>query len=168
MEGGHIEPLNGKTINYFEVLNVSEQAELEVIRSAYKALAKKYHPDTTKLPKEIADAKMALINEAYHVLSDDVMRQRHRDELHQGIGYYERGHTETKESYRDTDTVERTMNTETTVQSAEDEKIPISSYIILIIIIVSLVCCAIYFLPDLVHDTWEDIISSVKEILDTF
>lgn len=35
-------------INYFEILNVSEHAETEVIHAAYRGLAKKYHPDTTK------------------------------------------------------------------------------------------------------------------------
>ena len=32
-------------LNYYEVLEVSEKASKEVIEKAYKALAKKYHPD---------------------------------------------------------------------------------------------------------------------------
>ena len=64
-------------INYFEILNVSEHAETEVIHAAYRGLAKKYHPDTTKLPKEIAEKKMADINEAYRILMDDELRESH-------------------------------------------------------------------------------------------
>ena len=69
-------------INYFEVLNVSENADLEVIRASYKALAKKYHPDNSDLPREEAEEKMALINEAYDVLSDDEKRKKHIEELY--------------------------------------------------------------------------------------
>lgn len=68
-------------INYFEVLNVSENAELEVVQASYKALVKKYHPDTTKLDKEVASEKMKLINEAYDVLSDDIKRREHVQSL---------------------------------------------------------------------------------------
>ena len=32
--------------NYYEILEVSENASSEVIERAYKVLAKKYHPDT--------------------------------------------------------------------------------------------------------------------------
>lgn len=69
-------------INYFEVLNVAENAELEVIRASYKALGKKYHPDNTDLPPDVANKKMALINEAYDVLSDENKRKKHLQELH--------------------------------------------------------------------------------------
>ncbi len=68
-------------INYFDVLNVSEDAELEVIKASYKALGKKYHPDNTDLPPDIANKKMALINEAYDVLSDENKRKKHIQEL---------------------------------------------------------------------------------------
>ena len=40
-------------INYYNYLQVSEQAEQEVIEAAYKRLARKYHPDnnSSKLRK---------------------------------------------------------------------------------------------------------------------
>lgn len=56
-------------INYYKVLEVSSDASEEVIRVAYKALAKKYHPDVCK-DKKIIDEKMKLINEAYETLID--------------------------------------------------------------------------------------------------
>ena len=35
--------------NYYDVLGVSKDASSEEIKSAYKQLAKKYHPDTKPL-----------------------------------------------------------------------------------------------------------------------
>ena len=52
--------------DYYAILQVSPEAESEVIRLAYKALAKKYHPDRGGQDEE----RMRLINEAYEVLSD--------------------------------------------------------------------------------------------------
>lgn len=68
-------------INYFEVLNISEDAEMEVIKAAYKALAKKYHPDNTDLSPDETSEKMALINEAFDVLSDETKRKKHIQDL---------------------------------------------------------------------------------------
>lgn len=56
--------------NYYDILGVAANASKEEIKKAYVALAKKYHPDVTSLPKEAAEKAMAAINEAYAVLSD--------------------------------------------------------------------------------------------------
>ena len=55
-------------INYYEVLEVSENASKEVIEKAYKALAKKYHPDLNKDNPKEAESKMKQLNEAYEEL----------------------------------------------------------------------------------------------------
>lgn len=68
-------------MNYFEILNVSETAEKEVIIAAYKALVKKYHPDSTKYPSEVAKERMNQINEAYSVLKDDARRKQYIESL---------------------------------------------------------------------------------------
>ena len=57
-------------MTYYEVLEVSENASEEVIRMAYKALCRKYHPDVYKGDEKFANEMMSLINEAYNVLSD--------------------------------------------------------------------------------------------------
>ncbi len=60
---------------YYAALQVSQDAEPEVIEKAYRALAMKYHPDTSPAPQ--ASQRMQRINEAYAVLSDPVRRRRY-------------------------------------------------------------------------------------------
>jgi len=57
---------------YYRVLQVDPQAEAEVIQSAYRRLAAKYHPDVNKSPT--TEAKMKEINAAYEVLGDPQKR----------------------------------------------------------------------------------------------
>ena len=67
--------MSGKaSLNLYEILGVSPQAEDIVIRAAYRALAQRYHPDKSAEPKELAAARMRAIQEAYQVLSDPVGR----------------------------------------------------------------------------------------------
>lgn len=62
-------------INYYDILEINENASQEVIKVAYKALAKKYHPDGYKGNEVEYEKKMTDINEAYEVLSDDSRRR---------------------------------------------------------------------------------------------
>ncbi len=64
--------------NYYETLGVSKQATADELKSAYRKLAKKYHPDlystATDAEKKNAEAKFKEINHAYDVLSDNQKR----------------------------------------------------------------------------------------------
>ncbi|MGZ8515577.1 MAG: J domain-containing protein, partial [Candidatus Limnocylindrales bacterium] len=53
----------------YEVLQVHRRAELDVIRAAYRALARKHHPDFGG-----DGARMVAINDAWRVLSDNEAR----------------------------------------------------------------------------------------------
>jgi formylglycine-generating enzyme required for sulfatase activity len=61
--------------DYYEVLQVPPDASDEVIRSAYRALAKRHHPDTGLPGASVG--MMKRINEAYAVLSDGKRRSRY-------------------------------------------------------------------------------------------
>ncbi len=57
-------------LSYYEILEVSQTADNTTIKKAYRAMAKKYHPDKNQGDQE-AEHKFKLCNEAYQCLSDD-------------------------------------------------------------------------------------------------
>ena len=68
-----------KTKDYYKTLGVAQDADERQIKSAYRKASKQYHPDKAAkqgITKEEAEKKMALINEAYEVLSDPELRAR--------------------------------------------------------------------------------------------
>ncbi len=69
--------------NYYEILQVNENASQEIIEKAYKVLAKKYHPDLQNdmKKKELSEDKLKQINEAYDILSDSFLRGQYDAEL---------------------------------------------------------------------------------------
>jgi len=61
--------------DYYEILGVKKDASEAEIKSAYRKLARKYHPDVNK--EKGAEEKFKDINEAYEVLGDKEKRQRY-------------------------------------------------------------------------------------------
>jgi len=75
-------------LSYYEILEVSQNADKATIKKAYRSMAKKYHPDKNPGDKE-AEHKFKLCNEAYQCLSDDQQRSiydRYGKEGLQGMG----------------------------------------------------------------------------------
>lgn len=62
--------------DYYEVLGVDKNADEVALKKAYRALAKKYHPDINPGDKE-AEAKFKEASEAYAVLSDPEKRRQY-------------------------------------------------------------------------------------------
>ena len=61
-------------MNFYEILGVARDADKKTISKAYRKLAKEWHPDLNPDRRELAEKKMAEINEAYATLSNEVSR----------------------------------------------------------------------------------------------
>jgi molecular chaperone DnaJ len=69
--------------DYYEVLGVSKETGEKDIKSAYRKLAMKYHPDKSDAPD--AEERFKEISEAYAVLSDPDKRRQYDQFGHAGI-----------------------------------------------------------------------------------
>lgn len=81
--------------NPYEVLGVPESASEEQIKSAYRALAKKYHPDNYSGSPlaDVANEKMQEINEAYDAITSGSYKKNSRSSESYGYGYGYSGST---------------------------------------------------------------------------
>src|SRR3990172_6969265 len=73
---------------YYKILGVSKSASEKEIKSAYRKLAQKYHPDKNPGDKKAED-RFKDINEAYEVLSDSQKRRKY-DQLGASYSQWER------------------------------------------------------------------------------
>ena len=69
--------------NYYDVLGVAKDADARTIKSAYKKLAKKYHPDVNPGAGE----KFTEINDAYQTLSDPQKKAEYDNPLAGGFSF---------------------------------------------------------------------------------
>lgn len=73
-------------MDYYKVLEITEQADEDQIRQAYRKLAKKYHPDINPGNPE-AEEKFKDIVEAYEVLGDATKRKAYDEKRSAASGY---------------------------------------------------------------------------------
>lgn len=73
-----------KKKSFYDVLGVSQSATKEEIKSKYREMAKKCHPDLNKDDKN-AEKKFREITEAYEVLESDSKRQTYDNYGHEGV-----------------------------------------------------------------------------------
>lgn len=77
------EVMNATEKDYYQILGISREAEPKAIKTAFRRLAMKYHPDRSKEPD--AEARFKEIAEAYGVLSDPKKRAMYDKHGHAGI-----------------------------------------------------------------------------------
>lgn len=70
--------------DYYDILGVSRTAPADEIRSAYRRLARKLHPDVNKAPD--AAQRFGEVQEAYDILSDEQKRRQYDQFGHAGVG----------------------------------------------------------------------------------
>jgi DnaJ homolog subfamily B member 4 len=76
--------------DYYNVLGIKKDCTNTEIRSAYKKLAFKWHPDKNAQNKELANTKFKEISEAYKILGDKKKRKIYNQ---YGIENYENDYT---------------------------------------------------------------------------
>lgn len=69
--------------DYYEILSITKSASANEIKSAFRQLARKYHPDVNK--DSDAEERFKEINEAYAILSDEQKRAAYDRFGHAGV-----------------------------------------------------------------------------------
>lgn len=72
------------TINYYDLLQVSPKADLEIIQAAYRRLVLRWHPDRA-VGNPDAEPMTKTLNAAYEVLSDPERRRQYDAEIASAI-----------------------------------------------------------------------------------
>ncbi len=87
-----------RTVNHYDVLGVDRQAPATQIKSHYRRLAKRYHPDLNPDNPQAAQ-RFREIHNAYEVLSDPDKRRNYDQTLTPSAGYAYTGPTRTRRRY---------------------------------------------------------------------
>eukprot|EP00538_Stauroneis_constricta_P009275 CAMPEP_0119568080 /NCGR_PEP_ID=MMETSP1352-20130426/37841_1 /TAXON_ID=265584 /ORGANISM="Stauroneis constricta, Strain CCMP1120" /LENGTH=201 /DNA_ID=CAMNT_0007617419 /DNA_START=68 /DNA_END=669 /DNA_ORIENTATION=+ len=83
---------NAKPDDYYSILGLSRTATQKEIKSAYRKLALKYHPDkVAEDEKEEAEKKFVKVSEAYSALSDEKKREVYDKYGKNGLDAFEAG-----------------------------------------------------------------------------
>ena len=69
---------SNQALDYYEILQISPNAEPETVHRVFRLLAQRYHPDNAETGNE---AQFRALNDAYRVLSDPEQRARY-DVIH--------------------------------------------------------------------------------------
>lgn len=90
-------------MNYYDLLEIQPTASEEVIKMAYKALVKKYHPDIYEGDKQDANEMLQKINAAYEILSDEDKRAKYDQEIGVNQDQYRKSEKQQKDTKQTND-----------------------------------------------------------------
>lgn len=93
--------------NYYDILEIKENASNEVIKAAYKTLAKKYHPDNWRGKEDFASQRFVEIGKAYETLSDETLKRQYDEKLKQVKNVSSECNTQTHDVHSDEDTTNK-------------------------------------------------------------
>ena len=96
------------TKDYYKILDITESSSTEEIKSAYRHLARKWHPDVAGNTPDII-ARFKEINEAYEILSDSLKKADY-DKARRFYSYAKNSYSkqETKTNYKTTENPNKT------------------------------------------------------------
>ena len=84
---------NGKIIDFYTIFNIPRTAEPGEIKSAFRALVKRYHPDTASAGSSNLMEKLDLIIRGYRILIDEDQRHEYDRILFNNAQVDHRGYT---------------------------------------------------------------------------
>lgn len=104
-------------MNYYEILGIEPDASHDAIKSAYRKLARKYHPD---IAGESGVEKFKAVTEAYETLSDETRRKRY--DILLGIFNYNKSTTDRATQKEAQKAYNQTARQEEVFKSAEKQE----------------------------------------------
>jgi len=84
---------NGNIIDFYTIFNIAKTAEPGEIKTAFRDLIKRYHPDTSSIKSSNMTEKLDLIVRGYRILIDDDQRIEYDRLLYSNIKIHASGYT---------------------------------------------------------------------------
>jgi len=115
--------MTNMTKDYYKILGISELCTEQELKSAYRKLARKWHPDIAGNTEDVVK-KFKEINEAYEMLSDKTKRAEY-DTVRRYYNYSSENCTKTKEETKNTtkpDFGNTKQNTQKETRKEEENK----------------------------------------------
>jgi curved DNA-binding protein CbpA len=111
-------------INYYKVLGVTDFASLDEIKTAYRKLAKKFHPDMNQGDK-FSEERFIQIQSAYEALCDNAKRKKLDEILRESESkknYQKQESTKSKETYKEQQTKSDNNTNNSQTKNSETKK----------------------------------------------